>query len=108
MGEGGEDIRGGDGELGRRTSVRKLSLSRRQSRDLLKKKNSFDEQVLLVLAQIHIQVLLVLAQEHIQVLSATCTGTSVSYCYFHMHWFEICLFLKISHALKFDLILHLC
>ena len=55
MGEGGEDFRGGDGELGRRTSGRKLSLSRRQSRDLLKKKNSFDEQVLLVLAQVHIQ-----------------------------------------------------
>ena len=69
MGEGGEDVvRGGDEVLGRRASVRKLSLSRRQSRDLLKKKISFEEQVLLVLAQYLVQVLLILAQVQVQVL----------------------------------------
>ena len=49
MGEGGDDTssRGEDGE-GRRPSMRKLSLTRRQSRDLLKKKISFEEQVLVV------------------------------------------------------------
>ena len=61
--EGGEYIR----ELGRRASVRKLSLSRRQSRDLLKKKISFEEQVLLVLAQVQVQVLLVIPQDLVQV-----------------------------------------
>ena len=40
----GEDVRGGDGD-GRRASVRKSSLTRRQSRDLLKKKISVEEQV---------------------------------------------------------------
>ena len=51
--EGGEGGQGGDGEAGqggdveggRRASLRKLSLTRRQSRDLLKKKISFEEQV---------------------------------------------------------------
>ena len=47
--KGGEDVsRGEDGESGRRSSMRKLSMTRRQSRDLLKKKTSFEEQVLLV------------------------------------------------------------
>ena len=43
----GEDLNRGDGE-GRRASVQKLSLTRRQSRDLLKKKTSVEEQVPLV------------------------------------------------------------
>ena len=47
LGEGGEDLSRGDGE-GRRASVQKLSLTRRQSRDLLKKKTSVEEQVPLV------------------------------------------------------------
>ena len=63
--KGGEDVRGGgDGEE-RRASVRKLSLTRRQSRDLLKKKISVEEQVPLVLTQVqlvHGQVPLVLGQ----------------------------------------------
>ena len=58
--KGGEDVRGGGGGGGgggdgeeRRASVRKLSLTRRQSRDLLKKKISVEEQVPpLVLTQV--------------------------------------------------------
>ena len=45
QGGDGEAGQGGDGEGGRRASLRKLSLTRRQSRDLLKKKISFEEQV---------------------------------------------------------------
>ena len=69
--KGGEDVRGGGGGGGeedgeeRRASVRKLSLTRRQSRDLLKKKISVEEQVPLVLTQVqlvHGQVPLVLGQ----------------------------------------------
>ena len=65
--KGGEDVRGGGGGDGeeRRASVRKLSLTRRQSRDLLKKKISVEEQVPLVLTQVqlvHGQLPLVLGQ----------------------------------------------
>ena len=45
QGGDGEAGQGGDVEGGRRASLRKLSLTRRQSRDLLKKKISFEEQV---------------------------------------------------------------
>ena len=45
QGGDGEAGQGGDVEGGRRASLRKLSLTRRQSRDLLKKKISVEEQV---------------------------------------------------------------
>ena len=47
---GSEDVRdngGEEDEVVRKLPARKMSLTRRQSRDLMKKKTSFEEQVLL-------------------------------------------------------------
>ena len=48
---GSEDVRdngGEEDEVVRKLPARKMSLTRRQSRDLMKKKTSFEEQVLLL------------------------------------------------------------
>ena len=52
---GSEDVRddgGEDYEVVRKLPARKMSLTRRQSRDLMKKKTSFEEQVLLLYCQL--------------------------------------------------------
>ena len=51
---GSEDVRdngGEEDEVVRKLPARKMSLTRRQSRDLMKKKTSFEEQVLLLYCQ---------------------------------------------------------
>ena len=51
---GSEDVRdngGEEDEVVRKLPARKLSLTRRQSRDLMKKKTSFEEQVLVLYCQ---------------------------------------------------------